>query len=197
MELKYVGPKPIISHRGIKFDSNKEDKYIYLYTVLQLLKAVHHDYHEDEVYKYNADVYGFCNDELVREMREFCPNMNVFMKNERHKIEDRIRHHIQRLQRSRTLTNIEKEAFQNNLEILHDYIIQRFINKSVYYYAVDTLGQRLREYRIDYIIAPMFQKFDHVLHSVQGVLLKGKYPIDTKLDIYEEDRKLLVKLQVL
>jgi hypothetical protein len=43
----------------------------------------------------------------------------------------------------------------------------------------------------------MFQKFAHVLHSVQGVLREQRFPIDTKLDIYEKDGKLLAKLQAI
>jgi len=55
MELKYVGPKPIISHTGIEFDNNKEDKFAYLNIVIQLLKALDHDYFEDKTYVYQAD----------------------------------------------------------------------------------------------------------------------------------------------
>lgn len=43
----------------------------------------------------------------------------------------------------------------------------------------------------------MYPKFVHVLHSVQGVLKKEKFPIDTKIDIYKENDKLLAKLQVI
>ena len=197
MELKYVGPKPIISHTGIEFDNNKEDKYVYLYAVVQLINVLNHDYCEDKIYKYNVNNHGPCKDELCREIRELCPNVNLFMEDEEHKIEDRINHRIQRVQKSLTLTNIDKEIFQNNLEIMHDYILQRSINKSVYYYAIGTLGQLLKRYHISYVIAPMFQKFDHVLHSVQGVLLMDRFPIITKLDVFQEERKLLVKLQIL
>ncbi|MDQ7061959.1 MAG: hypothetical protein Q9M43_12925 [Sulfurimonas sp.] len=48
MRLKYVGPKPIISHTGIEFDNNKEDKFAYLNIVIQLLKALNHEYFEDK-----------------------------------------------------------------------------------------------------------------------------------------------------
>ena len=197
MELKYVGPKAIISHRGIRFDTNKEDKYVYLYTVVQLLKALEHEYVKDKIYKYNVNTHVFCNDELYKEVEIFCPNIHLLIKDARDTIEDKINHSIQRIKVSKTLRDIEKEAFLNNLEIVHEYIIQRFINKSVYYYAVDALGERVKDYHIDYVIAPMFQGFEHVLHSVQGVLLKSKYLRYTKLDIYEEGVKLFVKLQIL
>ena len=197
MELKYVGPKSIISHTGIEFDNNKEDKYIYLHPVVELLKALDHEYDKDKIYKYNVNIHGFCNDELYKEMKKYCPNIHLLMQDARDTIEDKINHSIKRIQVSRTLTDIEKETFLNNLEMVNEYIIQRFINKSVYYYAVDALGKRVIKYHLDYVIAPMFQKFDHVLHSLQGVLLKSEYSRDTKLDIYEEDTKLFVKLEIL
>ena len=80
---------------------------------------------------------------------------------------------------------------------MKEYIIQRAINKTAYYCAIDALANILKKDHIDYVIAPMFQKFAHVLHSVQGSLRKQKFPIDTKLDIYQENGKLLVKLKVL
>ena len=196
MKLEYVGPKPIISHRGIDFDNNKEDKYAYLNIVVQLLKALNHDYFEDKIYKYSASTSRLSNDELLKELKKFCPKMNSLMEKENHNVEDEIKHNIQRAKDSDTLTKEDKETLQNNINIMHDYIVQRSINKSIYYCAIDTLAQLLRNDSVSYVITPMFQKFAHVLHSVQGVLLKGKYPIDTKLDIYQEDGKLLVKLQV-
>ena len=79
MELKYVGPKPIISHTGIEFDNNKEDKYIYLNIVVQLLKALDHDYFEDKTYTYNADTSRLSNDELLQELKKYCPNLSSIM----------------------------------------------------------------------------------------------------------------------
>lgn len=197
MELKYVGPKPIISHTGIEFDNNKEDKYVYLNIVVQLLKALNHEYFEDQVYRYNADTSRLSNDDLMRELRKYCPKLDSLIEKRNHDAEEEIQHNLERAQKSNTLTDEDKKTLQNNLNMMHDYIIQRSMNKSVYYCTVDTLAQLLRKDNITYIIAPMFQTFAHVLHSVQGVLRTGKYPIETKIEIYQENGSLLVKLQAL
>jgi hypothetical protein len=42
----------------------------------------------------------------------------------------------------------------------------------------------------------MFQRFAAVLHSIQDELSKQKFPIDTKMDIYEEGGKLMAKMEV-
>jgi len=197
MELKYVGPKPIISHTGIEFDNNKDDKYSYLNIVVQLIKALSHDYFEDKTYTYDADTTRFNSDELLRELSKVCQELPSLMEKKNHDVEEEIAHNIQRANESDTLTNEDKEVLKNNINIMHDYIVQRSINKSVYYCAINALTELLKKDHIDYIVAPMFQNFAHVLHSVQGILREQKFPIDSKLEIYQKDGKLLVKLQII
>lgn len=196
MQLKYVGPKPIISHTGIEFDNNKEDKYAYLNIVIQLLEALKAEHFENKTYTYHTDTSRISDNDLLTELQKHCPNIEELTTISNHNIEEEIEHNIQRAQESKTLTEEDKETLQNNITIMHDYLIQRSINKSIYYCAINTLANELVHEKISYVIAPMFQKFAHVLHSVQGVLLTRKLPIDTKLEIYQEDGKLLVKLQV-
>ncbi|MEA3370911.1 MAG: hypothetical protein U9Q40_06185 [Campylobacterota bacterium] len=197
MELKYVGPKPIISHTGIEFDNNKEDKFAYLNIVLQLLKALDHDYFEDKTYNYEVNTNRYTNEELSRELKKYCPEMETMTNKRNHNVEDQIKHSLQRAKESETLDEESKKVLTKNIMMMHDYLAQRSVNKSVYYCAIEALAELLKKDHIDHIIVPMFQKYAHVLHSVQGVLREQKFPIDTKLDIYQEDGKLLAKLQVI
>jgi len=197
MKLKYVGPKPIISHTGIEFDNNKEDKYVFLNIAVQLLKALDHDYFEDKTYTYEASTQRLSPDELYEELKKLCPNISSLMEKENHNVEDEINHNLQRVQENSVLNEENKTILQNNINIMHDYIVQRSINKSVYYCVIDLLAELLKRDHIDHVIAPMFQKFAHVFHSIQGSLRKQKFPIDTALDVYEKDGELLVKLQVI
>jgi hypothetical protein len=196
MQLKYVGPKPIISHTGIEFDNNKEDKFAYLNIVVQLLKAIDHEYFEDKTYTYQADVSRLSHTELMDELKKYCPNMEQLMEKENHHVEEEIAHDLKRAAENTVLTDEDKTVLQNNIKIMHDYCIQRSVNKSIYYCAVNALASLLKEDHIDHIIVPMFQKFIHVLHSVQGSLLNQKMPIYTTIDIYEHDGKLLAKLKI-
>jgi len=197
MELKYVGPKPIISHTGILFDNNKEDKFVYLNIIVQLLKSLNHNYIKDKVYTYNTDTNRLSNQELYDELKKFCPQVKTLMERQNHDMSEEIEHNIKRAHENAILSEEDKEVLQNNIKIMQDYLIQRSINKSVYYCAVDELAKLVKKDNIDYIIVPMFQTFAHVLHSVQGSLKKQKTSIDTKLDIYQEDGKLLAKLKVI
>ncbi len=197
MKLKYVGPKPIISHTGILFDNNKEDKFVYLNIIIQLLKSLNHEYIENRVYTYEANTSRLNNDELFEELKKFCPKIEDMIKDRDKEIHNKITHDIERAKDNDILTQEDKTVLINNIKIMKDYSIQRVINKTIYYCAVDELAELVKKDNLDYIIVPMFQKFAHVLHSVQGSLLKQKFPIDTKMDIYEEDGKLLAKLKVI
>ncbi len=196
MTLKYVGPKPIISHTGIEFDNNKEDKFAYLNIVVQLLKAMDHNYFEGKIYTYQTDASRLSSDELVDELKKYCPNIGQLMEKENHHIEEEIEHDLIRARENKILTDEDKIVLEKNIDIMHDYLIQRSINKAVYYCAVDALALILKKDNIDHIIVPMFQKFFHVLHSVQGSLQRQKNPMDTKLEIFQKDGKLLAKLKV-
>ena len=196
MVLKYVGPKPIISHTGIEFDNNKEDKFAYLNIVVQLLKAINHDYFEDKIYTYHTDTGRLTSDQLLSDLKKYCPNIGQLMEKENHQIEEEIEHEITRARENAILTDEDKEVLEKNIDIMHDYLIQRSINKSIYYCAVDALALILKKDNLDHIVVPMFQKFFHVLHSVQGSLQRQKIPVDTKLEIFQKDGKLLAQLQV-
>ena len=197
MELKYVGPKPIISHTGVEFDNNKEDKYIYLNIVVQMLKALDHSYFEGKTYSYDADTSRLNDYDLMQELKFYCPNLESLMEKSNHDIEEEISHNLERAHENIILNDVNKEILENNIKLMHDYLVQRSINKSVYYCAISALAEVLKKDNIDHIVVPMFQKFDHVLRSVQGSLLKQRFPIDTKLEIYQENGKLLAKLQVI
>jgi hypothetical protein len=196
MELKYVGPKPIISHTGIEFDNNKEDKFIYLNIVVQLIKALSHNYFENKTYTYHTDNSRLSNDELIRELKKLCPNFDSLIEKKNHDIEDDIEHNLQRAKESQTLKDEDKETLSNNISIMHDYLVQRSINKAVYYCAINVLAKLVKDDKISYIITPMFQTFSHVLHSVQGVLREDKVSINTNLNVFQKNGELFVKLQV-
>lgn len=133
----------------------------------------------------------------MHELEQICPNISKLIKREDISVEDEIEENIQRAHESDTLTDEEKIVLENNINIMHDYLIERAVNKRVYYCTIKVLADLVKKDHIDYVITPMHPKFIHVLHSVQGVLVKEKFPIDTKLDIYKEGNDLLVKLRVI
>jgi len=197
MDLKYVGPKPIISQHGISFDNNKDDKYVYLGIVLELLKALDHNYFEDKTYIYNTETNKFDDRTLYHELGKYCQNIDSLVDKESHNIEDEIEENLQHAEKNSFLEPEDREVLIKNITIMHDYMLQRSVNKAVYYCAITALANLVKKDHIHYIIVPMFQSFVHVLHSIQGVLREEKFPIDTDLEIYKKNGKLLVKLKII
>ena len=197
MTLKYAGPKPIISHTGIEFDNNKEDKYVYINIALQLLKALSHEYFEGKKYTYETNTNRISETELLSEIKKYCPNINILMQKQNHNMEEEVEHQIKRAHENCVIDDTCKIVLEKNIDIMHDYLVQRSVNKAVYYCLIDTLAELLKKDNIDYVIVPMFQNYFHVLHSVQGSLKKQRFPIDTSLEIHKEDGKLVAKLDVI
>lgn len=196
MQIKFVGPKPLISATGIDFDNNKEDKHVYINIAVQLLKALDHEYLDDKRYSYDTNSSRLSDIELITEVRNYCPNLDDVAEERKKIVTQEVEHDLERAKENTILSEEAREVLIKNLNIMKEYQIQRAVNKAVYYCAVNALAEVVKRDHIDYIIAPMFQKFAHVFHSIQGVLNDQKFPIDTNIEIYEENGKLLTKLQV-
>lgn len=198
MKLKYAGLKPLISHKGISFDESKEDKFIYLNTVVELIKALDHEYINNKVYVYDIKKEDLLDaDEILNVLKKYYPDIDKLADKTNHSIEEEIEENIKRAHENSTLDDIEKDVLINNIELMHDYMLQRSVNKSIYYAAMRILADIVQKDHIDHIIMPMHQHHFHVLHSLQGTLVEEKSPVDTKLEIYEDSGSLFVKLQVI
>jgi hypothetical protein len=90
----------------------------------------------------------------------------------------------------------EKEALVRNLEVMRNYRLQYATNETLYNCAVRALANLVKKEHVDYVIVPMFQRFAAVLHSVQDELMRQNFPVDTTMEIYEEDGKLMAKMEV-
>lgn len=195
MEIKYVGPKPVISHTCIHFDTNKEDKYIYLNIATQLIEALDHDYIENKAYLHKIDK-TLSDSEIVRILKRRCPNFDELVDRTNHNVEEEIDENLKRADENTLLCDEEKDVLEKNINLMRDYIIQRYINKKVYYCAMGLLADIVKKDHIDQITLPMKQNYFHVLHSLQGTLVKEKIPIDTELTMFEKNGELYANLKV-
>ena len=197
MHIKYVGPKPIIQHSGIFFDRNKEDKYVYLNIIVQLIKAIDHEYIENKPYTYHTDSKRLGDDEILSVLLEYDPNILDKAEKRLKLTQEEIRVSLDKAHKNKLLDEQNINVLIKNILIMKKYMLQRSFNKSIYYSAIQILADLLKRDHIDYVITPMIEKFIHVFYSVQGVFNADKFPIDSRIDIYEENGELFVKLDVL
>lgn len=197
MKLNYAGPKPLISHTGVEFDLNKEDKYVYINLAIQILKAIDHEYYEDRKYSYRTETARLSPDLLEAEVKEYCPHYDEIVKEQKSLIDEKLEEELTRIKESTLYTEIEKETYLNNYKMMYDYIEQRSINKRLYYCIIERLAEVVKKDNLDYIVTPMYQTFVHILHSIQGAIASQKFPMDTNLEIYSEDSTLYAKLDII
>ncbi len=197
MSLKYAGPKPLISAHGVTFDLNKEDKFIYLSIVAELIQALNHDYVDGERYTYLTSQKPLDTDSIINLIRLNDPLLDQEIKDRQKIAEQEIEEELEHAHSNRVLCEEERNVLVKNIELLREYRILRSINKTVYYSAITSLAHIIQKGHIDTIFAPMFPKFIHVFHSIQGALVKLHPPIDSGIDIYEEGGHLNARLNIL
>lgn len=196
LTLKYAGPKPLISVSGIEFDHNKEDKFVYLSIVAELIQALDHEYIPDKSYSCVTGQKPLTPETILSLIRRYDTVLDQEMADRQKIAEEEISSELERVHENRLLSDEEREVLIKNIELLRSYRIQRAINKTVYYSGINTLGQIIKKGHIDHISAPMYTIFLHVFHSIQGVLSKLHPPIDSAIDIYETDGHLSVQLKI-
>ena len=195
--LKYAGPKALFSVSGISFDSSKEDKFVYLSILAELIEALDHEYASDQRYVAETGHKPLDETILMELIRKRPSNLDDQIDYWIAKTTEEIDDDVKRTQNSPILTQEERDVLKNNLEILRPYQIQRSINKSIYYAGVKLLASIIKQSGIQYITTPMSPKFLHVLHSVQGALRAMHPPVDSSIDVYEDKGHLTVELKIL
>lgn len=194
---KYVGPKALFSVSGISFDNSKEDKFVYLSILAELIEALDHDYASDQRYVVETGSKPLDENILLELIRKRPSNLDEQIEYWIAKTTEEIDDDVQRAQNNPILSAEERQVLVNNLEILRPYRMQRSINKSIYYAGVNLLALIIKQSGIQYITTPMYPKFLHVLHSVQGALRAMHPPVESSIDIYEEQGHLVVQLKTL
>lgn len=195
--LEYIGPKPIISATGIDFDKNHDDKYNYLPALIELLKALDHDYFDNKQYTFETHPQTLTSKEILDVLRSYCPNLERLLEEKEAQVTEEIDKRVDDIEANTNLEPDEKIAYKNNLKIMHDYLVKFTSNEALYNCALNKLAEIVTKDHIDYIVVPMFQKFAYVLQELQNRLKDQKHPVDTQLDILEEDGQLVAKLKVI
>ena len=191
MKFEYVGYRPVISHNGVTFKQGKDDKFIYLPYAYEILNAFNHEYTTNKnKYSNSINLDNSNIDKLYKVVETYFPDIEK-------SIEDKLKKYKEHLEEEREniisrphLSDIEKNIFLSNLDLMKNYRINRAKNKIFYYFVIATIVEIIKEKRIKEIDIPYHNKFWHVLNTIQGVLssekinsnIKAVY-LDTKLEL--------------
>ncbi|WP_419767055.1 hypothetical protein [Arcobacter sp.] len=182
MQLKYIGPKPIISEHGVSFKDGKEDKYVYIQTAIEILNAINHEYVQGIIYKYDAQITKPSDEEIENIIIGYKPELRKTIEKEITSYKQYLKEEIENSPISHPLLNKDElMALQNNLKIMHEYRIQRSINKICYMHIIEIIADIIKEHKIKDISSPFNEKFWHVMQTIQGQLSNKRNYVDTQI----------------
>ncbi len=188
MKIKYAGPRPQISHHGVSFKEGKEDKYVYLMIALQILKAIDKDYEDKKSYSYDLKTQRLSNEEMLTIITSYNPNLEKIAQKEAADYGLKLDEEVNDVENNSTLSEVEKNIWINNLNIMKEYRIQRAVNKIYYMHAIEFIADVIKREGIKEIDTPFYEKYWHVLQTIEGQFADTKTPISTELKV-EPDKE--------
>ncbi len=194
MKLIYAGLKPIINEYGIYFKDGKEDKYIYLSFAIEILNALNHEYEKDKKYSCDLQKTNIQTNQIIDTLTTFYPKLQEIVEK---KIDNYITHldyEKESVENHLLLSDIEKDVYLNNLQIMREYKIQRTTNKIFYFLCIKAITKLIIKNQIKEIDTPFTEKFWHILKSIQGKLFQNK--IKTDLKVLNINNTLISKLYI-
>ena len=90
MQLKYTGPKEIISPHGVDFKDGKEDKYVYVTPAIEVFYAINHDYEKNRVYTHSVEKKYLEDTIVLAKILELNPKLEYKCNEEIEKLEEEL-----------------------------------------------------------------------------------------------------------
>lgn len=187
MDLKYAGPKPMISQHGINFKDGKEDKYVYLMITIQILQAIKDDTLANQHYSYNLNTERLSNEQMQAIIEHYHPDLQKIMTKEIDTYLIHLDNEYQAIKNNSYMCEIEKKTYLENLKIMKEYRIQRAKNKIFYMHAIQTVCEIIKANKIKKITTPFFEKFWHTLQTIQGQLMQSKINLRSDLKVIDDN----------
>ncbi|MDY0321845.1 MAG: hypothetical protein RBR23_08945 [Arcobacteraceae bacterium] len=173
-KIRYSGPRPMISQYGIEFKEGKEDKYVYLMISIQILKAIDKDFTENKHYSYDLGTKRISDEDILNTMLRYEPSLTDSVEAEALAYEKKLDQEMEDIKNQKALSEIEKDVWIKNLEIMKDYRVQRAINKIFYIHSIYEIVEVIKREKIKEIDTPFYEKYWHVLKSIEGTINSQK-----------------------
>jgi len=196
-KLHYVGPRVEISHRGIVYKRCKEDKYVYLASALEILKDIDNDYEKKPSYIHQFTYKKLEEDNLYTLLIQHEYDIEECISEECKKYKEKIKAKIAHIESIPHLTDIDKEVWIKNIEIMKEYKVQRAMNKMYYFHCIDNIVHLIQHKKIRELSVPFNKNFFHVLNTIKGTLITGKPSLHAKvIREYDKNENMIAKLTI-
>ncbi len=196
LNVQYMGPRVEVSNHGVVYRKSKEDKYVYLMSALEILKNIDNDDERKKLHGQHFDNKAI-EEALHSILKCYESGVEENVKEEECQYEQKMQHEIETIRNLPHLTDIDKEVWIKNIELVKEYKIQRAVNKRCYIHCIQNIIEVVKHNNIKEITTPFNKNFFHVLNSICGALITGKPSLDAKvLEEYDKDNNMIVKLSI-
>jgi len=197
LKVKYVGPRVEISHHGINYKKDKEDKYVYLLVALEILRDIDNDYEKQASYAHCYESHILDESEVHTLLKMYEEDVEVHVTSEYTRYEEKIKHELAFVKGLSHLSDLEKEVWMKNIELMKAYRLQRAVNKIYYEHCITNIRKLIVHKKIKEIITPFNKDFFHVINSLKGQLITGKPSLDTAVvEEMNKDNEMCIKLSI-
>ena len=196
-KLHYVGPRVEITNRGIVYKRSKEDKYIYLVAALEILKDIDNDYEKRHSYVHYFKNHSLQEKSMHTLLQQHEGDVEECISEECKKYKQKMQHEIERIKTLPYITDIDKEVWIKNIEIMKEYKMQRAMNKMYYMHCIQDIVKVIQHKKVKQITAPFNKDFFHVLNTLKGALITSKPSLDAKvIEKHDKNDNILVMLTI-
>lgn len=197
LKVKYVGPRVEISHHGISYKKDKEDKYVYLMVALEILRSIDNDYEKKTSYSHTYKKHPLTEDEVHKVLKAYEEDVETHVESEYARYEEKIKHELAFVQGLTHLSDLEKEVWIKNIELMKAYRLQRAINKIYYEHCIENMRKLIVHKKIKELMTPFNKDFFHVMNSLKGQLIMGKPSLDAHIvEEMNQNNEMCIRLQV-
>lgn len=196
-EVHYVGPRVEISNHGIVYRKSKEDKYVYLMVALEILKDIDNDYDKKPYYSHPFENKVLNEKDLHTILKYYEKDVEKCVTQECEKYKQKIQKKIKYIRNLHHLSDLDKEVWIKNIELMKEYQVQRAINKIYYMHCIKDITEVIKHKKIKEITTPFNKNFFHVLNTIKGALITGKPSLDAKvLEEMDKDNNMIARLSI-
>jgi ribosomal 30S subunit maturation factor RimM len=196
-KVEYVGPRVEISNHGVTYRYSKEDKYIYLAAALEILKDIDNDYDKQPYYSHECKNIPLKQKDLRKTLKRYEESVEECITEECRKYKLKRLHEMEHILQIPHLTQIDKEVWIKNIEIMQKYRVQRAINKMYYMHTIQDIIKVIKHKKIKELYVPFNKNFFHVLNTLKGTLITGKPSFDAMvIEEYNKDDIMVLKLTI-
>ena len=195
LTLHYAGPKPFINQHGVFFKDGKEDKYIYLRLAAKILLYIDNISKKSDHFIITLhEKQDLTDNDIIDIIKFYEPDIEKKVLEEEQKYNIHIQEMIDEVKET-NLTDLEKDVWIKNINIMKPYMLQREINKLYYIHYIKKIKQIIKHENIKELDITFDLEHWHILESIAGNLEYGVDSVSTSMKAEaNEDGILVLKL---